>query len=188
MCVFVCFAAVLSVDSRPLEAQFYPFVPLRSQSWMQFLIRRWSAGGFVGLVFTGRLEFANKKKLVRDWTVLYCFLLWTSPYSRFKFMSACYGVCFYQNYHDRMHFRTEDTFYAFCGESNENHKALLPYDLLQKGLILFCQFSVYCWIYSMYCTLVIYAGDLCWQLQTTKSVFWPPSFKGLSWFIFMFVL
>ena len=93
-------------------------------------------------------------------TGLYFFLLWTS-YSWFKFMSACYGVRFYQNFHDKMHFLTEDTFYPFCSESNEKHEELLPYDILQKGLVLFCQFSVYCCTYSMYCTPVIYTGDLC---------------------------
>lgn len=38
MCVFV--AAVLSVDSKPLEAHIYPFASVRSHSWMQFLIRQ----------------------------------------------------------------------------------------------------------------------------------------------------
>jgi hypothetical protein len=69
----VCVAAVLSVDSKPLEGQFYLFVPVRSHLWMQFLIRQWSAAGIVGLDFTGRLEFTNKKKKIGLW--LYCFLL-----------------------------------------------------------------------------------------------------------------
>jgi len=38
VCVCGFVAAVLSVDSKHLEAQFYLFAAIRSHSWMQFLI------------------------------------------------------------------------------------------------------------------------------------------------------
>jgi len=112
------------------------------KSLMDAVSNQWIAAGFVGLVFTGRLEFANKNGLWLDHTLSSCGLLLIPG------LSSCRHVMVYvlpklswQNV-----LRTEDTLSAFCSESNENHKELLPCDFLQKGLILFCQFWVYCWI------------------------------------------